>query len=335
MTVQARLATPAAGRGAIGVIAMTDPDAIGTSLDAVLENALDRPVPIGAAKLRHIAGVDHGLVVRWAPQRADLMPHGGPAVMRGVLRELEKLGAPLARAPAPFPEAADEIEQRMLDAIARAASPLAIDLLVDQPRRWRGLDPHLHVDVADHAVLQRLIDPPLVAAVGRPSVGKSTLVNALAGRDVALVHASPGTTRDHLGVLIDLGGLVVRYLDTPGLPEADATRDDAIESAALEIAQRAVVSADLLLLCGDAERPPPGAPDRGIPALRVSLREDLAKARWPCDVRVSALDRTGLTALTSAVKESLVPASALADPRPWRFWDAQSPRLSPHAGNIR
>ncbi len=48
-------------------------------------------------------------------------------------------------------------------------------------------------------VLRRLIDPPLVVAIGPPNIGKSSLLNALAGRSVALVADEAGTTRDHVG----------------------------------------------------------------------------------------------------------------------------------------
>src|SRR6185295_6302296 len=59
-----------------------------------------------------------------------------------------------------------------------------------------------------------------VAVIGSPNVGKSSLVNALARRDVAIVSETPGTTRDVIEVRLDLGGYPVVLADTAGLREA-------------------------------------------------------------------------------------------------------------------
>jgi hypothetical protein len=264
-----------------------------------------------------VARVDQALVARWSDERLDVMPHGGPVVMRRLLGAMSARGIAVPHERAALPNGIDE---RVAAALALAASPLAVDLLLDQPRRWagRGMD-DAGVDVADGRVLGRLIEPPLVAAVGPPSVGKSTLVNALAGRAVSLVAAEPGTTRDHVGVLLDVGGLVVRYLDTPGL-DGDA---DGLTAAAIEASLAAAAAADLLVLCGDAGRAPPDVSAvRGFAGsvLRVGLRADLGRSGAGFDLRVSAKTGEGLGDLAAALREVLVPASVMADPRPWRFW---------------
>ena len=66
---------------------------------------------------------------------------------------------------------------------------------------------------------ERLRDGFEVALVGRPNVGKSTLLNALAGRDAALTSETAGTTRDVIEVRMDLGGLPLTLLDMAGLRE--------------------------------------------------------------------------------------------------------------------
>src|SRR5690606_29621187 len=125
-------------------------------------------------------------------------------------------------------------------------------------------------------LLNRLVTPPTVVALGPPNIGKSTLLNALAKRGVAIVADQPGTTRDHVGVRLDLGGLVVTYIDTPGIDAAGA--GDAIQREAQELALSAAASADLVLLCADATSgflaPPTGSGE----ALRVGLRADLGTA---------------------------------------------------------
>jgi tRNA modification GTPase len=237
--------------------------------------------------------------------------------MREIVRALLDAGIEESREPDPrvvYPEAASDIEARMLGAISRAASPLAIDLLVDQPRRWADRSDS---DRTLDRVLNRLIEPPLLVALGAANIGKSTLVNALAGRSVSIVADEPGTTRDHVGVMLDFGGLVVRYLDTPGMRRTESP----IEREAQELARQAVANADLVVLMGDAESPPPNTAGPGLPApLRVALRMDRGASSWPHDVSTSAATGVGLAELVGMVRERMVPKAALMDPRPWKFW---------------
>ncbi len=60
-----------------------------------------------------------------------------------------------------------------------------------------------------------------MAIVGRPNVGKSSLFNALLGRDRAIVSPHPGTTRDTIEVRLDIDGLLLRIIDTAGIRATD------------------------------------------------------------------------------------------------------------------
>lgn len=80
-----------------------------------------------------------------------------------------------------------------------------------------------------------------VAIVGAPNVGKSTLLNALAGRDAAITSDIAGTTRDVIEVRMDLGGLPVTLLDTAGLRETD----DVVESIGIDRARNRATAADI------------------------------------------------------------------------------------------
>ena len=303
----------------------------GAEVDAAMTRLGIAHVQVGQVALRDLCGVDKGIAARWNERNVHLMPHGGAAVIRGVCAALARAGLEEARhvdARASYPEARSDIEARMLAGLARTASPLAVDLLLDQPRRWVAADGatgdgRTEPSVALRALtepaaaqLKRLIDPPLVVAVGPPNVGKSSLVNALAGRRVAIVADEPGTTRDHVGVMIDMGGLVVRYVDTPGVRE---TRDP-IEAEAARLAREVAERADLVLLCGDVTSGPVAGPP-GVDSLLVATRADLGTPGFRHDAAVSALNGRGIPGLAGLIRERLVPAAALEDPRPWKFWE--------------
>jgi tRNA modification GTPase len=86
-----------------------------------------------------------------------------------------------------------------------------------------------------------------VAIVGRPNVGKSSLLNALVGRDRAIVSPHPGTTRDTIEVAFDLGGLLIRMIDTAGV----RTTADAIEQEGVRRAREMIEQAELLIVVLD------------------------------------------------------------------------------------
>lgn len=310
-----RVLTPT---GAVGGVAALQLDG---EIDAMLERLGIRPVSAGEVVLRSIPGIDTGLVARWSGDCCFLMPHGGRAVVRLITARLVELGGTEARNDDParsHPEARDEIEARMLGALARAASPLAIEALLEQPARWarhrKGLGPGWE---AEHSArLNRLIDPPLVMMFGPANIGKSTLTNALAGRAVAIVSDIPGTTRDHIGVMIDMAGVVVRFVDTPGLRESP----DPQEAEAAAIARQVAGHADLLLLCGDSRGGPPASPVDGRAEMHIAMRADLGTGNWNAEVAVSGLTGQGLGDLVRLIRDRLVPPGDLADPRPWKFW---------------
>ncbi|MBL8763562.1 MAG: 50S ribosome-binding GTPase [Phycisphaerae bacterium] len=279
------------------------------------------PVGIGRLGLRDLGGIDRVLVARWADRHATLTPHAGAAVLREIGHYMQARGVlgPVSLDPAlEYPEARDVLEARSLAAIARAASPRAVGLLLDQPARWsRDPCPEPRELARRSRVLDRLIEPPLVVVRGASNIGKSTLLNRLAGRNVAAAADEPGTTRDYVGANLELDGLLVRYADTPGLAEFGA---DPVLDEALCVSESIVALADLILLCGDSVSGFPAPPARAAALLRVGLRADLGPAPIGADCEVSSRTGAGLEDLARAVRRALVPDAVLEHPGPWRFW---------------
>ena len=89
----------------------------------------------------------------------------------------------------------------------------------------------------------------MVAIAGPPNVGKSTLMNALARREVAIVSPHAGTTRDVIEVQLDLDGYPVTVIDTAGIRETD----DPVEQEGVRRARARAAEADLVLWLADAE----------------------------------------------------------------------------------
>ncbi len=134
--------------------------------------------------------------------------------------------------------------------------------------------------LADARRGERLRDGVAVAVLGPPNVGKSSLVNALARRDVAIVAPEPGTTRDAIEVHLDLGGYPAILADTAGL------RDEAgaVEAEGIRRALDRAENADLRLVMLDARAPEPDAALAALidgDALLVLNKTDLRAAPPP------------------------------------------------------
>ena len=126
-----------------------------------------------------------------------------------------------------------------------------------------------------------------LTVIGPPNAGKSSLINALAQRDVAIVAETAGTTRDIIEVRLDLGGYAVIVADTAGLREAT----DTVESEGVRRALARAEASDLvlLLLDGSAEEPlaglPPGIAERA--AITVWNKADLPSPSPRSGLRLS------------------------------------------------
>lgn len=110
----------------------------------------------------------------------------------------------------------------------------------------------LQAELAGLSAAARIRDGFEVAIVGPPNIGKSTLLNALAGREAAITSDVAGTTRDVIEVRMDLGGLPVTFLDTAGLRDAG----DQVEALGIDRARRRAADADLRIILVDGKSMP-------------------------------------------------------------------------------
>ena len=149
------------------------------------------------------------------------------------------------------------------------------------------------------------------AILGRPNVGKSSLLNALVGYERAIVTDIAGTTRDTVEEKASLGGVLLRLIDTAGIREAG----DAVERLGVERSRRAADTAELALLVVDGSRPLTEEDRAAAEAARMASR--VIVLRNKCDLPpaadtaelaelgpvldISAREGTGLEALEAAV----------------------------------
>jgi tRNA modification GTPase len=150
---------------------------------------------------------------------------------------------------------------------------------------------------------ERLREGLVVAIAGPPNVGKSTLMNQLARREVAIVSPHAGTTRDVIEVQLDLDGYPVTLIDTAGIRDTD----DPVEQEGVRRARARAAEADLVLWLteGDGAQPPE---ERGVPLWLVRNKIDLTAADMrtaggPDVLAISASRGDGLPELMSALVE--------------------------------
>lgn len=132
-----------------------------------------------------------------------------------------------------------------------ADEDVPVDVTPEVKELLTGVGLELANEIEGTKVAERIRIGFEVAIVGPPNAGKSTLLNALAGRDAAITSSVAGTTRDVIEVRMDLGGLPVTLLDTAGLRETD----DSVEAQGVERALKRAENADLRVFLADSDAP--------------------------------------------------------------------------------
>lgn len=152
--------------------------------------------------------------------------------------------------------------------------------------------------------VEPLKDGLRIVVAGPPNAGKSSLVNAIAGTDRAIVTAVPGTTRDYIEVPLALGGIPILLTDTAGLRQSC----DSVEEIGVQRARDLASGADILLWLGEPGDAPPHPR-----SIRVHARCDLPDRRSQPEgsIAVSSVSGEGLRALLDAIGQlarSFIPA---------------------------
>ena len=181
----------------------------------------------------------------------------------------------------------------------------------DQGRRLAEIQRQLATTLDASSQGSLLREGALVVLAGQPNVGKSSLLNSLAGADVAIVTEIPGTTRDTIRQNINLYGVPVHIIDTAGLRDSS----DPVEQIGIARTWAAIEKADLAVLVVDATQGETAADaailaklPEGLPRLRAYNKCDLTDklaGRAGGLVRVSAKTGAGVDDLRAAIAEAI------------------------------
>ena len=298
--------------GAIGILHLTG------DVEQILDRLQVEPPEVGRLILAEVGGIDEAVVARVDVDACLVMPHGGPRIRQLLSRMLEHVGVDLQTPDATssrraWPEASSQLEADLLSALAMTESPRAIPLLLKQLRGMRQTTKGYEPDPERTRGLQPLLTPPLIGIAGSPNVGKSTLLNALAGQEVAIAADLAGTTRDAVVSRILVDGVACDAVDLPGR----RTSDDEIEQQAIRLSDRFIERAHLLLLVLEQpdQAPPPLPRDPDMVILNKIDQFDRSEAfNGP---QVSARTGEGIPELAVAIRQRLVPDRYLESDEAW------------------
>ena len=172
----------------------------------------------------------------------------------------------------------------------------------------RAVHAEIRAHLNDAGRGEKLREGLFFAITGAPNVGKSTLINALAERDVAIVSETPGTTRDALETRVILGGVPVTLVDTAGLRETT----DSIEAEGVRRALARAADADLVMTVVEAGSPAPGAPR----SLLIANKSDLGRRGPDGALLISAKTGLGMEDLRARLAEAARQMTQSSGPPP-------------------
>jgi tRNA modification GTPase len=330
------------GRAAVAVVLVAGPDALRAVSNCFIPRTprLVEDIPIGRIALGRW-GSETGeelILCRRDAERIEIHCHGGAAAIAAVIGRLVKEGCQTiswqdwlersspnrVRAAAHIALAVSITERTagiLLDQFNGALESAIRDVIratigADWPAAAKQID-----ELLRHKQLGLHLTKPWRAVVfGPPNVGKSSLINALAGYERAIVSPIPGTTRDVVSMTTALDGWPVHLSDTAGLRETE----DELESAGIALATHALTKADLAICAHDSAHlsPMTTASASGVRTIHVLNKIDLippverdellnrlvaSPSSADSPLMVSALTGEGIQDLISAISNALIP----------------------------
>ncbi len=269
-TVVVELTPP--GRAAVAVVLVAGPNAlsvVGNCFVPRVQHSVDR-TPIGRIVLGRWGGPggEELIVCRRNEEQIEIHCHGGAAAVEAVVDRLVSQGCkPLAWQDWVRRQSSDPIRAAAQIALADVVTERTAAILIDQLNgalsaaisrtvdeiaavNWSAAAELLDELLSRRDLGLHLAEPWRVVVFGAPNVGKSSLINSLAGYERAIVSPVPGTTRDVVTLVTAMDGWPVQLADTAGFR---ATQDE-LESAGVELATATVAEADLVIFLYDATK---------------------------------------------------------------------------------
>ena len=269
--------------------------------------------------------------------------HGGAAAIARTARILSQLGAEETDADRwRIHQNVSEENRKILSMLEQAPTYRAASILLDQyngaGRRTRDTIAQLRANGREEqaqelekrfyetkVVARHLLVPWRVVFIGRPNVGKSSLLNAILGFERAIVNALQGTTRDLVQSQTTIDGWLFEFVDAAGIRETT----DELEREGVSRAKNAITEADLVVrLFDDADSMQTICHARTtesfrsvVPTLDVMNKCDLALSPQTDGsvLRVSAVDRTGIDTLLQTIVQTLIPNPPQPGDGVWLF----------------
>ena len=257
--------------------------------------------------------------------------HGGAAVIARTARILSQLGAEESDVDYwRIHQNVSEENRKILSMLEQAPTYRTASILLDQyngaGRRTRERIALLRADGKEEqaqelekrfyetkAVARHLLVPWRVVFIGRPNVGKSSLLNAILGFQRSIVNAQQGTTRDLVQAQTTIDGWLFEFVDAAGIRETT----DELEREGVSRAKNAIAEADLVVrLFDDADSMTTIERERAtesfrsnVPTIDVMNKCDLDTTPQTDEsvLRVSAVDGTGIESLLQAIVQTLIP----------------------------